>query len=530
VKIALKVAFKQMYEFHWAHGPLVNSTLVDEMSSLYSCHYGIWGPEGKKPGQPIKLSPAQIRNWLTADSLVVWATAFGTMVGYAIAIHTQISEQGNIAWITQLVVHKDHRQVDVGKRLLFTIWGFSDYFAWGLLSANPYAIRALEKATRRKCQPELIAKHASALLALGAKQVHYLDISREFAINENESRMDTAFNLDHSELPEMLSNATGEMRPWLMGCLPEGWEWFAFTFHDQQQIPLAEEELEEMLLASDKITKQAYSRMQPQWRTHPWAQYAKEEVEFILRHSGIPNGSSVLDFGCGDGRHSREFARCGFQVTAVDYVQESVGAARELSGQASFPNIRFHHGDCRTTEIGGQFELGVCLYDVVGSHVDGHSNAEILENLARHIKEGGYVFLSVMNLELTERLAKNWFSISTDPDKLLSLPPSKIMERSGNVFNPDYYLIDRDKKIVYRKEQFHEGEELFGELLVRDRRYTKEEVIHMCTAVGLKVVWSRFVRAGHWDEPLDRESDKAKEILVMCRKPYPEALQQKLFD
>ena len=132
-------------------------------------------------------------------------------------------------------------------------------------------------------------------------------------------------------------------------------------------------------------------------------------------------------------------------------------------------------------------------------------------------------------MELTERLAKNWFSISVNPDKLLSLPPSNIMEKSGNVFNPDYYLIDSDKKIVYRKEQFHKVDELFGELLVRDRRYTREEISQMCAAVGLRVEWSRFVRAGHWDEPLDRESDRAKEILIMCRKPYPEALQQRLF-
>ena len=519
-----------MYEFHWTYGPLVNSEHISEMSELYSNHYGLWSRTGRNPGKPIRLPPSQIKNWLTPDSRVVWATALGSMIGYAIAIHTQLPEQGNVAWITQFVVHKDHRQVDVGKRLLFTIWGFSDYFAWGLLSANPYAIRALEKATRRRCQPELIAKHASALRALGAKQVHYLGISNEFLINENESRIDTAFNLDHSGLPEMLSNATDEMKPWIMGSLPEGWEWFAFTFHDQQQIPLAEKELEEMLLASDKITKQAYSRMQQQWKSHRWAQFAREEVEFILRHSGVPSGSSILDFGCGNGRHSREFARCGFQVTAVDYVQESVGIARVLSGQENFLNIRFHYGDCRTTEIGGKYELGICLYDVIGSHADDHSNVEILENLARHIKDGGYAFLSVMNMELTERLAKNWFSISTNPDKLLSFPPSKIMERSGNVFNPDYYLIDRDKKIIYRKEQFQEGEELPEELLVRDRRYREEEIIHMCIAAGLEVEWTRFVRAGHWDEPLDRESDRAKEILVMCRKPYQKALQQRLFD
>jgi len=519
-----------MYEFYWTHGPLVNSELISEMSELYSNHYGIWSRIGRNPGKPIRLSPSQIKSWLTPDSLVVWATAFGSMIGYAIAIHTQLSGYGNVAWITQFVVHKDHRQVEVGKRLLFTIWKFTDYFAWGLLSANPYAIRALEKATRRRCRPGFIAKHASALLALGAKQIHYLASSKGSLFNDNESRIDTAFNLDHSELPEMLSNVTDETKQWLLGTLPEGWEWFAFTFHDQKQIPIAEKELEEMLLASDKITKQAYSRMQQQWRSHPWARYARDEVEFILRHSGVPSGSSVLDFGCGDGRHAQELAKCGFQVTAVDYIQESVGALHRSSRDESPQNIRFYSGDCRTTEIGGQYELGICLYDVIGSYTDDRSNVAILVNLARHIKDGGYLFLSVMNMELTERLAKNWFSISTNPDKLLSLTPSNIMEKSGNVFNPDYYLIDKDKRIVYRKEQFREGEELFEELLVRDRRYKEEEIVHMCIAAGLKVEWTRFVRAGHWDEPLDRESEKAKEILVMCRKPYPEALQQRLFD
>jgi 2-polyprenyl-3-methyl-5-hydroxy-6-metoxy-1,4-benzoquinol methylase len=518
-----------MFEFHWKHGHSVDSDLISEMSMLYSEHYGVWGPNGTKPGEPIRLSAEHIRKYLTRDSLVVWATAFGSLIGYAIAIHADIPDCGKVAWITQLVVHQEHRQVDVGKTLLFTIWKFSDHFAWGLLSANPYAIRALEKATRRRCQPEFIAEHASELLVLGKKQVHYLETSRGFVINEKESRVNSAFHLDHSELPTMLESATGAMKPWVLGSLQEGWEWFAFTFRDQEQIPLGEKELEEMLTASDKITKQAYSRMQSEWGSHPWAQFAREEVEFILRNSGVPSGSSVVDFGCGDGRHAVQFAQCGFNVTGVDYVQASIGAARKSSEEATFKNVKFHNGDCRTTEIGKQFELGICLYDVIGSYADEQSNFDILQNLARHIKDGGYVFLSVMNMELTERKAKQWFSPSSDPDKLLSLKPSNIMEKSGNVFNPDYYLIDNVKRIVYRKEQFRKGDELFEEFLVRDRRYTQDEIAQMCRTVGLEVVWTRFVRAGHWDEPLDRDSDKAKEILVMCRKPYPQVLQPKLF-
>ncbi len=423
-----------MYHFHRKEGSRVGSALIAEMSELYSYHYGGWGPEGAKPGQSIKLSPEQIKKRLPEGSFLVWATAFGSMIGYAIAIHTQLPGLGNVAWITQFVVHKDHRKVDVGRSLLFSIWKFSDFFAWGLLSANPYAIRALEKATRRRCQPKLIEKYANELLALGERHVHYLGHSKKFVINEHESRVDTAFNIDHSELREMLNNATNDEKPWTLGALPIGWEWCAFTFHCQAQIPLAVKELEDMLLASDDITKQAYSRMQPQWKSHRWAQYAKEEVEFIRRYSGVPSGSSVLDFGCGDGRHAIELAKVGFDVTAVDYAKE--GDDTSYKSPSICPGVKFHHGDCRTTEISKKYDLGICLYDVVGSYADDSRNLEILKNLSKHIADGGYVFLSVMNMELTERMAQaqNWFSISVDPDKLLSLPPSKIMETTGDVF------------------------------------------------------------------------------------------------
>jgi hypothetical protein len=123
-----------------------------------------------------------------------------------------------------------------------------------------------------------------------------------------------------------------------------------------------------------------------------------------------------------------------------------------------------------------------------------------------------------MNLGLTERRAKHLFSIAKEPNKLLALKPSQTMERTGDIFNPDYYMLDSETNIVYRKEQFAEGTSLPAELIVRDRRYRKDDIETMCKVAGLEVLWSRFVRAGHWDEPLEDDSDSAKEILVYCRK------------
>ena len=90
------------------------------------------------------------------------------------------------------------------------------------------------------------------------------------------------------------------------------------------------------------------------------------------------------------------------------------------------------------------------------------------------------------------------------------------MEKTGDIFDPDHYMLDTETSIVYRKEQFAEGTTLPAELVVRDRRYRQQDIESLCRSVGLEVIWSRFVRAGRWSESLD--SGSAKEILVFCKK------------
>jgi hypothetical protein len=94
-----------------------------------------------------------------------------------------------------------------------------------------------------------------------------------------------------------------------------------------------------------------------------------------------------------------------------------------------------------------------------------------------------------------------------------------MMETTGEIFNPEYYMIDKETRIVYRKEQFEAGTDLPQELLVRDKRYTAEEIEVLCHNAGLEMIWTHFVKAGSWNEPLPSDSDHAKELLVLCRRP-----------
>lgn len=513
-----------MYQYNWMPGDQIGSEVVSSMSDLYSHHYGIWGSRGLRPGEHIKVSGEMLRRrWLSQpSSRVVFARAFGMLVGYAIAVQFD-TERGAITWVTQLVVHEEHRRSDVGKTMLFTLWQFTNHFAWGLVSANPFAVRALEKATRRRCSSATIAANSEVLLRRGTEVVSYVPSFDASKVNENESCVDTGFYLDHSELSQML-RAAEEKAPWVLGGLNEGWEWLAFTFREQQQIKLSDREIAEMLRASDTVTKQAFSRMNAE---QAWMKNTESEVAFIIQNCSVAPGDSVLDFGCGSGRHAVALAKHGIATLGVDYVEEAILAATLRAQREEALAATFAVGDCRDVKLMDRFDAATCLYDVLGTYADDSDNLAILRNLAGHVKAGGHVLVSVMNMELTARIAHQRFSLRSNPDQLLALRPSNTMQLSGEVFKPEYCLIDEEAGLVYRKEQFSGGTGIPEELLVRDRRYRQSEIEDLCNKAGLSVLWSRFVRSGHWDEALSSDHDRAKEILVLCK--VPDLQSEKLF-
>lgn len=503
-------------KFSWLSGGFVGEELLEELSDLYSHHYGTWSQYApRNPGKPIRLSAERLRSWLAdPESAVYYASCGGRLVGYAIAIRKNVKGYGVVSWVTQLVVHKTYRKQGIAKRLLFSIWGLSGDYAWGILSANPYAIRALEKATRRRSLPERIHKNIRKIMRVGIESLSYIDADTEYRVDRENARVNTKFFVDHEDVPEKIKRVTAPEAPWLLGSLPEGWEWISFTFQDQQPLGLSPDEIETMVETSDDIAKEAYSRMD--LRNQPWARHTTAETEFILRECGLEPGMRVLDFGCGTGRHANLLSRHGLCVTGVDYVDSSI----ETAGKAAPANgtARFIVGDCRSIDLGELYDAAICLYDVVGSYVSLQSNQEVLDNLARHLKTGGTAMISVMNYDLTSAEAKYRFSFAEEPDKLLSLLPSTIMEKSGDVFCPDYLMLDEKEHIVYRREQFTMGSNLPRELIVRDRRFTMGQIQEMCEQAGLEVLFSRYVSAADWNKPLAKTDHHAKEILLKCRK------------
>ncbi|WP_333804907.1 GNAT family N-acetyltransferase [Sulfurospirillum sp.] len=502
--------------------PLENPNLLHEMSILYSENYGLWGETARNPFTRIKLSKERLSLWTSKNNTyIATARCEDQLIGYAIATvaSTNKKEPDNkskiISWVTQLVVHEKYREQGIAKNLLLSFWGLSNYYAWGILSSNPYAVKALESATKRVSHPAIINKKKKKIISFGKNNIHYITQNTEFIINDHVSKANTMFPSDISNILTKLKSVEQKSeKEWIMGDIEEGWEWFAFTFNEQDIKNPSKEEITELLDSFDAMAQDAYSRMLID-NNHKWSKHTNKEVSFIIDKCDLSKDSEVLDFGCGIGRHSIALGEKIFHVMGIDYTQELVQKAQEAN---SFDSVIFQVGDCRTINLNQEYNAVLCLYDVIGSFIHEKDNMQILQNIYQHTKKDGYAIISVMNYELTKHIAKHIFTFEKEPDHIFKIPPSEIMEKTGNIFNPKYYIIDESTRVIYRREQFTAGTNLPREFIVRDKRYTKDEIETMCQRVGFKIIFSRYVQAGKWDTCLSPTDKNAKEILVLCQK------------
>ncbi len=506
---------KNGISYSWRNKTRLSEFELKACSDLFSNHYGNWSLTTPGKSGPIKLSSNMIAKYLAPDgSSVSMAFSGSDLVGHAISLRRNIRSFGIVTWVTQLVVHSDFRQKRIATNLLESIWAFSNDFGWGLATVNPFTVRTLEAATRRRCDPRSIKPRLEVLTEAG-QNIEYVR-GKKITVNRNESKIKTEFTIDLQALPELLAQA--QPPQWKLGKLSEGEEWLAFTFKTQKPAPWDAADLDEMLKQSERVLFEAYDRMSLD-SGHLWASHTETECEFIQRVTGIQLGTSeVIDFGCGRGRHSLYFASKGIRVVGVDFLAKAVEYAEDQARKLNLPNAQFVHRDVRNVNMGRQFDVALCLYDVVGSFVEQEQNEQVIANAVGHLKPGGFLVLSVMNMELTESIACTKADVYADPSVLQSLEPADIMQRTGNVFDPRHFLIDTNSGVVFRKEQFSEDGLLSSELIVRDRRYRRSEVSEMCSRHGIEELMCRPVQLGRWDTEISPTDERAKEILFVGRK------------
>jgi SAM-dependent methyltransferase len=110
----------------------------------------------------------------------------------------------------------------------------------------------------------------------------------------------------------------------------------------------------------------------------------------IQRYS--PGAQSVLDLGCGTGRHAIKFAEKGYAVIGIDRSPEMIAKARGHREQLP-PDLRerlsFGPGDIRDFRLDRQFDAVVALFHVISYQISNDDLLAALTTAKTQLRENG---------------------------------------------------------------------------------------------------------------------------------------------
>jgi D-alanine-D-alanine ligase len=141
------------------------------------------------------------------------------------------------------------------------------------------------------------------------------------------------------------------------------------------------------------------------------------EVDFLERTLKLQKAWPILDLCGGQGRHSLELARRGFEdVSVVDYSKYLIDLGRRRSRSE---NLRpsFVQGDARDTKLpAGRFKVIIVMAGSFGYFVDEDENRKILREAFRLLQSRGKLLLDLPSRDyiLKDFASSTWHEADED--------------------------------------------------------------------------------------------------------------------
>lgn len=123
---------------------------------------------------------------------------------------------------------------------------------------------------------------------------------------------------------------------------------------------------------------------------------AEDFTDALLEYLHAPDGSRMVDIGCGEGRFSIQFANHGYDVTGIDLAANRIEKANEFSHE----HLQFFVHDMRFPFYINYFDYAFNLFTSFGYFASDRDNVMAAKAFASGLKKGGTLVVDYLNKDV----------------------------------------------------------------------------------------------------------------------------------
>jgi len=220
------------------------------------------------------------------------------------------------------------------------------------------------------------------------------------------------------------------------------------------------------------------------------------EVDALIRVAGLEVSDRILDLCCGQGRHSLELARRGFQhVTGVDRSRYLIRLARKRARSLGL-TVSFHEGDARKFRLSeGPFHCVAIMGNSFGYFDQEEDDISVLEAVRRALIPGG-----ILAMDLVDGV---WMREHFEPRSWEWIDQAHFVCRERSLGSDGGRLVSRE--VVVNAELGVIADQFYAE-----RLYGRERVEDLLNRVGFESV--------QFHQDLLAESDRGQDLGMMAHR------------
>lgn len=116
----------------------------------------------------------------------------------------------------------------------------------------------------------------------------------------------------------------------------------------------------------------------------------------LVKYLKLQKEASILDLGCGKGRHAIHLNRSGYTVTGIDLSANNIEVAQQYANQ----NLAFIRHDMRVA-LKQNFDAVFNLFTSFGYFENEEDNFATIKAIKQELKPGGFGVIDFMNAKLS---------------------------------------------------------------------------------------------------------------------------------